>query len=184
MVYYLNSVKSAFNKVDGNYFNLDTTYNRHGIVRERMFCYEFYHQMRCLEINRDNKILHGEIDKRGHPDFLQEDRRNPDFVIHKPGSFDQNFLVIEVKGMISKSNKRGVLKDFNTLLTFTGDYKYKMGIFVIYNHDFYELKQEVGKYFIKKRLNNLPQSKHIYILARKCPNSLCTEHKMSDLFDL
>lgn len=179
---YLDLVTQAVNNVNNSYFKLLTTYNQRGIVRERMFCYELYHQMRCLGVTSNDKILHGEIDKRGHCDFLKDDRLNPDFVLHQPGSFDQNSLVIEVKGKLGRID--GLRKDFKTLLKFTGDYKYKTGIFVIYNHDFDELKQKVREDFITEGLKSSSELKHIYVLARKCPNSLCTQHKMSDLFDL
>ena len=46
---YLNLIKEALNCVTAPYYNLETTYEPSGIVRERVFCYELYHQMRRIQ---------------------------------------------------------------------------------------------------------------------------------------
>ena len=47
---YKDLVKKALSNVSQDYFNLKVTYDSLGIVRERIFCYELYHQLRLLEI--------------------------------------------------------------------------------------------------------------------------------------
>ena len=84
--------------VGPEYFKIITTYNTGGIIRERVFCYELYHQLRQILPKDDPITLHAEIDKRGHIDFGPDDRRNPDFIFHTPGTHKGNTLVIEVKG--------------------------------------------------------------------------------------
>lgn len=129
-------------QVDASYFRLLTTYRRLGIVRERLFCYELYHQMRNLMTQHHILSLHGEIDKRGHTDFAQQHRRNPDFVFHIPGTHEGNLIVVEVKGELTKRNQ--VHKDFETLLVFASSYGYKSGVFILYNHTLGEFDEWFG----------------------------------------
>ena len=70
-----------------DYYRLRTTYSEEGIVRERVFCYELYHRIRCLQNNGRLPCIHihGEIDKSGHALFEREDQKNPDFIFHVPG---------------------------------------------------------------------------------------------------
>ena len=45
---YIELIMRAFSRVEPAYYRLITTYKASGIVRERIFCYELYHQMRLL----------------------------------------------------------------------------------------------------------------------------------------
>ena len=83
--------------------------------------------------------LHGEIDKSGHKDFRKEDRRNPDFIFHRPGTSNDNMLVVEVKGNVGGRYRRGIKKDFGTLLSFIERHHYRAGVFVLFGHSFEEL---------------------------------------------
>jgi hypothetical protein len=140
--HYIELIKDALSQVEGEYFNLVTTYDGLGIVRERVFCYEFYHQMRLAMQGRYDISLNGEIDKRGHRDFQKGHQRNPDFVFHTPGTHGNNTIVMEVKGKLD--DREGVLKDFETLSIFVNNYHYKFGIFVVYNHTIRQLRQILG----------------------------------------
>ena len=102
---YFDLILCSLDNVEQPYYNLKTTYEPSGIVRERVFCYELYHQIRCLQTKR-NEIeltLNGEIDKRGHVAFTQEDQKNPDFVFHIQGEMIVNTIVLEVKGRSDNS---------------------------------------------------------------------------------
>jgi hypothetical protein len=61
------------------------------VYRERVYCYELYHQWRCQWANDSRFELSGEADKIGDPII----RRNakPDFLVHVPGEM-QNLLVL------------------------------------------------------------------------------------------
>ncbi len=107
-------ILTALDNIADDYYKVETTYNPDGIVRERVFCYELYHQMRLLEFNPKYK-LHAEIDKSGHNEFDRLDKKNPDFIFHIPGSFDNESVIVEVKGKIDGSN---ITKDFETLRIF------------------------------------------------------------------
>ena len=70
----LDLVRAGAENVKADYFRLTTTYDTSGIVRERVFCYELYHQMRLLMGEEVSLFLHGEIDKHGHRDFSWQNR--------------------------------------------------------------------------------------------------------------
>ena len=80
--------------------------------RERVYCYELYHQLRCQWDPNFEFSLCGEIDKRGHAYVHGKhlDMITPDLLIHQPGDMNatSNLLVIEVKpanGRIKKMRK-------------------------------------------------------------------------------
>jgi hypothetical protein len=162
----VSTICDALNKMKQPYFNLKTTYEPNGIVRERVFCYELYHQMRKILGDNGKLTLNGEIDKRGHIDFQEEDRKNPDFVFHIPGNFYGNTIVCEVKGKINEEIK----KDFQTLLMFINNYSYQVGIFILYNHN----REKLIKEFIEtnKDLKKSNGCDKIYILTIASENRL------------
>ena len=45
---YFKIITDALDGVDEQYYNLKTACKSAGIVRERVFCYELYHQIRCI----------------------------------------------------------------------------------------------------------------------------------------
>jgi hypothetical protein len=174
---YVDLVKHALTRIAPHYFRLPTTYMRTGIVRERLFCYELYHQIRSSMLPHHELSLHGEIDKRGHADFAEEDRVNPDFVFHVAGTHFRNTLVIEVKG--TDRYREGILKDFKTILNFINIYGYRAGIFILYNHSFAELEKSVGDKL--GPLKSDPSAKSVYILSVREPQTECEEHLLSEI---
>ena len=174
-------VKTAIEQISSDYFKIATTYKKSGIVRERVFCYELYYQIRKITDDETsqidfNSVLNGEIDKRGHIEFAEKDRKNPDFVFHTQGTFEDNNVVIEVKG---KLNKAGIKKDFLTLLTFVSKYNYKAGIFILYNHSFEQLIKTIGNEI--NEFSNNQYSNQIMIITIETPKSEC---KIYSLFDI
>lgn len=97
--------------------------------RERIYCYELYHQMRLIEFK--NFTIHGEPDKRGNKDF---DSSNPDFIIHKPGTdnYEHNLATIEVK---VDAKKVGIREDINQLKYMIEEHSYNYGIFILVGKD-------------------------------------------------
>jgi hypothetical protein len=73
--------------------------------RERVYCYELYHQTRCQWDPNFEFSLCGEIDKRNHEYVRGKHLHNikPDFLIHRPGQMDSasNLLAIEVKPAVA-----------------------------------------------------------------------------------
>lgn len=167
--YCIDLIKAALQEIEAGYFNLLTTYEPSGIVRERVFCYELYHQIRLLMTADFPISVNGEIDKRGHIDFRKEDRKNPDFVFHVPGTHAGNAIVIEVKGRLDYATNT-ILGDFETLLNFVNFYGYQSGIFILYNHSYADLLETHGEAL--RKLKSSPKSESIYIVSI---NSAATE---------
>jgi hypothetical protein len=160
---YLAIIREALSRVETGYYRLRTTYAEAGVVRERVFCYELYHQMRSIMGAAQPLIIHAEIDKSGHADFEAADQRNPDFVFHVPGEHERNTLVVEVKGTLD--SVAGVLKDFETLERFVTGYGYRAGVFILYN---YSLDDLLRRRVFRKALSVMqdsPVANSIYILA-------------------
>ena len=79
------------------YFQIPTAGGER-IYRERVYCYELYHQWRRRWDDRFPFLLCGELDKRGHTYIKGKnlDNTKPDFLVHVPGEMT-NLLVLEVK---------------------------------------------------------------------------------------
>lgn len=145
----------ATRSIKEEYFRLPVASDKNPVVmtRERVYCYELYHQLRLLWPKRESfpYALHGEVDKSRHP-FMEKlmGTKIPDFIIHIPGSYDKqsNLTVIEVKPCGAKKGK--VKKDLETLTDFVGKAKYFAGINLIYGGTEGELtshlKRGFGKY--------------------------------------
>lgn len=123
---------SATQKIPKEYFQLPEAGREDPIYRERVYCYELYHQLRSLWPQDTVYSLGGEIDKSGHNLIRGDelDKKKPDFLIHKPGVMKHNYMVIEVKP--SNANKNGIKKDLKTLTAFRSKGGYSRAIFLIY----------------------------------------------------
>lgn len=134
---FLRLIVSSLKEVEKKYFLLPTTYSALGVVRERVFCYELYHKMRCNMYETLGITLNGELTKQSQPEIELRDRKVPDFLFHSPGTMQGNLIICEVKGKLFEINgqKADLEKDFKTLEIFISKYQYKAGVFVLYNHD-------------------------------------------------
>lgn len=100
------------------------------VFRERVYCYELYHQMRCIWPSGTEYVLNGELDKRAHPSLKKLSfKHTPDLLIHTPGNMAGNNIIIEIKCQI-KTN--GIIKDIQTIEKFIRDANYKRGIYLVY----------------------------------------------------
>ena len=124
-------LRQATAAIDGDYFLLPI----HGAscaYRERVYCYELYHQMRLRWPDGSPYRLNGEVDKSAHPYFQQMDtgKPKPDLLVHQPGSGEYNHAVIEVKSVAGQD----IQKDLETLSLFQ-NIGYERAIFLIYGAD-------------------------------------------------
>ena len=126
-------LKKATEAIKGEYFLLSLD-GGDPVYRERLYCYELYHQMRCLWPHTDF-YLNGEVDKAAHPILKQwgADRKKPDFLVHTPGSMAGNNTIIEVKHIESSGDK--ILKDLETLTLFVTKVGYKRAILLFFGYD-------------------------------------------------
>lgn len=94
-------LQDATEAIDAKYFLFSVHGSQTPIFRERVYCYELYHQMRhaCEPIlGLSDYCLTAEVDKRGHPDQAVQALKLgvPDFLIHVPGK-SLNYAAMEVK---------------------------------------------------------------------------------------
>lgn len=126
--WFLTVLFNASEKICESYFYL----YREGKTkryRERVYCYELYHQMRvCM---KDNNVggrytLNGELDKAGKDGY---GKLKPDFIVHKPRCSRWNLAVMEVKPIGFRVDT--LVKDLKTIKVFL-DNRYCNGICLIY----------------------------------------------------
>ena len=104
------------------------------VFRERVYCYELYHQMRSNWPSQSRYVLNGELDKSAHP-ILRElgaDHAKPDLLVHTPGAMAGNYAIIEVK---HSTVADGIRKDLQTLDLFVRRVGYQRAIYLIYGHE-------------------------------------------------
>ena len=94
----------AASQVTDEYFQLPVV-DSDAVYRERVYCYELYHQLRSLWVAFPYS-LGGEVDKAGHPHFRGElyAKAKPDFLVHVPGEMDHNLATVEVKPATADAN--------------------------------------------------------------------------------
>jgi hypothetical protein len=130
---FLRLLSAATATVPAHYFQLPVAGQADAIYRERVYCYELYHQLRTLleSLAQGDPltrfVLNAEIDKQHHP-FIEH--HMPDFVFHIPGTMEQNLVVIEVKPISARPD--GIGKDMESLTYFTSDARYERGIELVY----------------------------------------------------
>ncbi|MCA9678701.1 MAG: hypothetical protein KC464_26975 [Myxococcales bacterium] len=102
------------------------------IFRERIYCYELYHQLRLRWPEHYGYSLGGEPDKRGHPFFKAGElvRANPDLIVHQPGTQHRNLCVLEVKPANARFARMEA--DIRTLNDFVSRADYALGVLLIY----------------------------------------------------
>lgn len=172
---YTPFLKEALNEIDPSYYQVTTTYG--DVVRERVFCYELYHQMRLVQDKFNLRTLHPEIDKSGHTIFEKGDKKNPDFIFHKPGEMMGNEVIIEVKGRINE----GMFKDFNTLSSFCQKYNYKVGYFILFGKSLSNLQSQLNK---KENLDVIMKYRTASNIIVICKKDKWTKIEMCRLSDL
>jgi hypothetical protein len=95
---FIEALLVATRAVDGHYFQLPVAGAEDPIYRERVYCYELYHQLRRNLPQGFPYVLGGEVDKNGHPILREElGPLKPDFIVHAPGNMLMNLAVVEVK---------------------------------------------------------------------------------------
>ena len=184
---YVKLVYDAMRNVSKEFFEIEIAKGIEEKRRERVYCYELYHQIRSLQEknNLNDFTVNAEIDKRGHS--IITENFNPDIVIHQQGDM-VNYIVVEVKVTL---NAEGIAKDFNTIITMLEKYKYQYGIFILTGSSLQDFKH----YFINNVLNRLEKNQvnsqggKIYILVKEKHQSnvevstlkeLCEEDKCQD----
>lgn len=126
-------LRGATAEVGSSYIELPI-HGAPAVYRERVYCYELYHQMRKRWPPKAAFTLNGEVDKRAHPilEELAAAGKIPDLLVHTPGNMKGNHAIIEVKAG-PKPSRSGIRKDLETLTKFQSDVGYKRSIYLFYN---------------------------------------------------
>ena len=154
----IESLKKAGRRIDGHYFKLDVAGSEESIYRERVYCYELYHQLRCVLGDNFPYKLDGEVDKVSHPHLIIRQNlgaKKADFIVHVPGTMNHNLVVIEVKPVTVKSRMNELRKDLKTLKGFLNEAKYYRALMLIYGDGKSDLPNEIPdevKRFSKERI--------------------------------
>ena len=121
------------------YFQLLVAGSDLPVYRERLYCYELYHQLRSLWPEGFPWSLGGEIDKSGHPIFRGSrlDHLKPDFLVHRPGNMDSNLIVIEVKPIVARVPD--VIEALGSLNAFRDVAGYSLPILLVFGGDLPDL---------------------------------------------
>lgn len=124
-------LKDATVAVEPEYFRLSVD-GGGPIYRERVYCYELYHQMRLRWPQPCPFLLNGEVDKAAHPILrrMAADYAKPDFLIYQPGRMAGNHAILEVKS--ARATTAGLRKDIATLSLFRRDVGYSRAIYLIF----------------------------------------------------
>ncbi len=110
----LDKISLATSRVAEHYFRLPVAGLQRPLWRERVYCYELYHQLRCILPGEPGLVLTGEPDKRSNPTFTRN-HPIPDFIFHVPGSHQQNRAVMEVECRVDRRHLRKDLRTFRCL---------------------------------------------------------------------
>lgn len=146
-------LRRATASIQGGYFHLQIE-GGNPIYRERVYCYELYHQMRLLWPEATEFYLNGEVDKSAHP-ILRElgaDHVKPDLLVHRPGYMSGNHAVIEVKS--SEADLRGIRKDLQNLALFRDRVGYQRAIYLVYGCQAEKILDQVLR--VTEELGGLP----------------------------
>jgi hypothetical protein len=124
-------IAGATAEINALYFNLPID-GGEAVFRERVYCYELYHQLRRRWPPACPYVLNGEVDKRAHPILrkLGAEFSIPDFLVHIPGNMGGNHAIIEVKSANAPS--AGISKDLTTLARFRDAVGYERAIYLFY----------------------------------------------------
>src|SRR3972149_569639 len=134
--------EAAKNMKDDHYFQLPVAGSSKRIFRERVYCYELYHQLRNILQDGFSYKLYGEVDKTGHP--LIPGANKPDFIVHEPGNMDRNLVVIEVKS-VTGAKLKSLEKDIDTIKRAINEWRYYGGILLIYGNGVWGVPDNIKK---------------------------------------
>lgn len=131
--YFIKCLNKAAKCIGSHYFQLQIAGAPVPKPRERVYCYEMYHQIRCVIGKKFPYELDGEVDKRAHP-YIEPliGAVIPDFIVHVPGTMERNLIVIEVKPV--KTATSALQVDVAKLGLFIKKAHYFRGIMLIFGN--------------------------------------------------
>lgn len=134
--------ETALSRINKEYFQIQID-GGDPVYRERVYCYELYHQLRCLWPPGSPYRLNGELDKTSHKKLqnLGMRREKPDLLVHQPGNMTGNYAVIEVKTELATPG--AIKSDLVKLSKFISNIGYQRAIYLIYGYESEKLIESV-----------------------------------------
>jgi len=147
--HFMEQFKKAITMIDKKYISISMYELPDKRYRERVYCYELYHQLRKLLGDDYQYNLDGELDKKAHPIFKKyKIEKIPDFIIHYRRDMDYNLAIIEVKPIKSVYESLSNLKDdLDKIIDFIKIAKYRYGIMLIYSNGFDDINDIIVETF-------------------------------------
>lgn len=146
---FIECLKKAGKNIEAGYFKIIEAGTLSVKFRERIYCYELYHQLRILLGNKEKfpYMLHGELDKKGYQIFnALKLERIPDFLVHVPGNMEDNLVVMEVKNIDTQNHKiKPIIDDMKKVKNFIEKAKYYRGIMLIYSDGIKDFPDDLKK---------------------------------------
>ena len=165
MAIFVEALLRATGRVKRHYFQLPVAGLEDPIYRERVYCYELYHQLRIGLPADFPYLLNGEVDKNGQPMFRENiGRFKPDFIVHIPGRMTENLVVMEVKAVTAEAGE--FREDLDHLRLFLQRAGYYAAISLIYGDGAQGLMEERARGF----------ETHFQELRDKCALLLWHQH--------
>jgi len=138
---FMGCLKEAGVEMEHHYFQIAVAGSGELILRERVYCYELYHQLRNALGDDFPYQLVGELDKKGHPIIRSA---TPDFVVHVPGNMNRNLVAIEVKPLTVKRRIGKLREDIKKLKeAFLGEGRYYRAVMLLYGDGKRDLSEEI-----------------------------------------
>lgn len=125
---FLAALSRSTAQIESDFFSVPFAGMASAVYRERVYCYELYHQLRCALPSDFLYRPAGEVDKASHP--LIRHSFKPDLLIHQAGTMTGNLVALEVKPGTAGTEKLG--KDLDTLLYLVEEGLYSLGILLVY----------------------------------------------------
>jgi len=152
---------------------------------ERVFCYEFYHQLRLqVDSERSNNnrnflagaVLQAEVEKMNILRLIEKfglkalsGEYTPDLLMHSPGNADRHPFVLEVKC----DDRLSASKIFNDLLKlseFITKFRYQRGLFIAINADQYHIQGSLKD--LNKDIEKLEGRDRIKVISKQHQNAI------------
>lgn len=190
---YERLVKKSINNIGSGYFTVANRFRDKPTISERVFCYEFYYQLRKLieeseiDLQKNEIYFHGELSKIRYDVYGDI---TPDFLIHNPENDRFNLITIEIKsvlkGFLKEEKPNGIYKDFLSICNLLQN-SYQLGIFVLFNHSYNEF---LAHWKTKKDVISVEHSElfrencnSIKLLIKQTANSETVEKPFEDFLD-
>ena len=165
---FMKFLKKAGEKMeDFHYFQIQFAGSNELKFRERVYCYELYHQLRNILGDDFRYKLDGEVDKAGHSFYPKLGPKKPDLIVHVPRDMDLNLAVIEVKPVTVEKRIRQLTKDINTLKGFLKEGDYYRAIILLYGNGQDLPKKIVSR--VKSLIRNHDKHNQILLLWHRGP---------------